>query len=163
VRWMKLFRKPQCVSEPPQGEPQCGNAGRPEPHGGPQCAKTPGKLREEALDAIEEAWQQAPQCNGDPWARDARALAVVFHQAVQAQPVLIGCRISSDWVRAAYPSLCGSQGLRDPPSFPAFAQELARLMPRTRRDDRVKGKRVTRTWYAVEDPGATVVAIGKRA
>jgi hypothetical protein len=99
------------------------------------------------------------------WTRDlsARELAVEFRRVMQAQPDLIGRRVSSDWIEQRYPLFCASLGVTSGrPPFPTFAKELALLMPKRRQEARRDGKRVqTYTTYLVPDPAAAVVALAE--
>jgi hypothetical protein len=95
--------------------------------------------------------------------KSATELAIEFRRALYACPELIGMGLSSGWVREHYPLLCRSFGIRWPPPYKDFARELARLLPRKRRDRRPGdgGKRHTYTCYWMPRPGSTVVALSE--
>jgi len=118
-----------------------------------------GHLKRDHVDGM-------PLRQGGPRAADRelspRELAVEFRRAMQSHPELIGRRLSSDWIKQRYPLLCASLGVTYRPPFPAFAKELALVMPKRRQEARRNGKRIgTYTTYLVPDPAAGVVALSE--
>jgi hypothetical protein len=151
MRW-KFWRQ---NSEPPPcgaGPPQSGQSS-------PQRGASRFQRAEAALAALEEAWAGAASSpHGDE--RSPKQLALEFRRALQAQPDLRGWAITSSWVRGVYRLFCRAQGLAFPPAYRLFAEELALVMPRKRRDIRQGGKRTgTITIYGVCDPARSVVQL----
>jgi hypothetical protein len=89
-------------------------------------------------------------------------LAVEFRRSLQAEAHLIGRKVTSWWVKSAYPEFCRSLGVKRPPPYQDFARELAKLMPRTTIDTSRLGKRRVFTAYLVQDPNAAVVEFTER-
>ena len=146
--WRQTPEPPPCGAEPPQsGEPS------------PQCGASRLQRAEAALAALEEAWAGAADSpHGDE--RSPKQLALEFWCALQAQPDLGGWAITSSWVRGVYPLFCRAQGLAFPPAYRLFAEELALVMPRKRKDIRQGGRRTcTITTYGVRDPARSVVEV----
>ena len=137
--------------------PQCGNGSTDDT---PQCGEpllrcgSPIQLAEEAVDAVERALKraaEAPQC-GDP-----KDLALQFRCFLQAQPDLVGWWIRGHWVRSTYPLLCQAEHVVVPPPYKDFAEQLALLVPRKRKEIWSKGKRIdTFTAYQIPDPAAVI-------
>jgi hypothetical protein len=151
MRW-KFWRQnpepPPCGAEPPQsGEPS------------PLRGASGFQLAEAALAALEEVWAGAadsPQ-GGE---RTPKQLALEFGRALQARPDLDGWAITSSWVRGVYPLFCRAQGLAFPPAYRLFAEELALVLPRKRKDIRQGGRRTcTITIYGVLAPARSVVEL----
>jgi hypothetical protein len=151
VRW-KFWRQnpepPPCGGEPPQ-------SGEPSPQRGASCIERASA----ALGALEHVWAGAADSpHSDDWS--PRRLAIEFRSQLQAHPDLVGMWIGSDWVRGVYPMFSRAQGVACPPAHRLFAEELARLLPRRRKDIRQGGKRTcTITMYGVRDPETAVVEL----
>jgi hypothetical protein len=105
------------------------------------------------LDDLASTWKGAERVL-QPEERD---LAIEFRRAMQAKTGLIGRKIPSRWIRRKYRGFCRSRGVRRPPPFQAFAEELAKVMPRVVVDTTRRGKRDVYKAYVVQDPNAAVV------
>jgi hypothetical protein len=131
---------------------------------------TPGAVErasppENALSRIEQLWrEQAATEKRRPSASvDAKVLACQFRSCLQSEPALIGKGVSTVWVRETYPIFCRALHVMPVP-FKDFARELKEAMPKKRKSRWKGGKRVgvTRRYYVVQDPAATVVALAER-
>ena len=137
--------------------PQCGDGSTDD---APQCGGSPVQLAEEAANAVERALKRAAEASkcGEPrWRADPKDLALKFRRCLQAQPDLIGWWIRGHWVRSTYPLLCQAERVIMPPPYKDFAEQLALLIPRKRKEIWSKGKRIdTFTAYHIPDPDAAV-------
>jgi hypothetical protein len=90
-----------------------------------------------------------------------RSWHALFRNSLQAEPALIGVDLHHKWVRKVYPIFCDAvrlDGWSWPPPYKDFANELAKLMPRRRREIWSQGQRNgTFTVYLVPNPEAAVV------
>jgi hypothetical protein len=137
---------------------RCGNDA---PQCGPHSDETKIQRADKALDALTQMWSKsAEKCPADAMnEKSATELANEFCRALYDCPGPIDMGLTSGWVREHYPLLCRSFGILWPPPYKDFARELARPLPRKRRDRRPGdgGKRHTYTCYWMPRPASTVV------
>jgi hypothetical protein len=114
-------------TDDPQGGTPCGSDGSPCGNDAPQCGphsdETKIQRADKALVALTQMWTKAAEnCPADAMnEKGAPALAIEFRRALYACPEIIGMGLSSGWVRAHYPLLCRSFGIRWPPPYKDFA------------------------------------------
>ena len=91
---------------------------------------------EEALAAAAHEWSSTEACNQrEGWS--AMELARAFHRQLQAEPDLAGCVVHQVWVESNYPVFCRWLRVASPPPYKDFARELAHVMPRKIKDERL--------------------------
>ena len=115
---------------------------------------------EQALLALQQAWAAAPYSDDTILFLTAGDLARKFRRRLQEQLDLIEWGVNKDWVKDSFPLFCRSLGgkIVDPPRYTVFANRLAQVMERGRRDFWENGVRQgTLTVYWVPDPAAAVV------
>lgn len=179
---------PPCGGSVPQGghsnqsgfecSPPCGDRLMPraleQPKGSawkpatviPQCGNAAVQRAAETLRALELTWMQAadaPHSGAQrPWRRSPRDLAFQFMRGLQSHTVLVGMVIHRGWIQRCYEDFCEAQGVMWPPPYKDFARELARLMPRTRKEEWHEGERLrTATWYLVPEPATEVAELAQ--
>jgi hypothetical protein len=173
MRWSRSRRKSGASTPPartPQREADRPRRGPPRggkpPRNGPQGeSDAPPRVRQgetarierasKSLAALDASWSKtAETCPADDRTRgSAKEIAVEFSRAICARPEMSGLNINCQWIKQHYPVFCRSLGLICPPPYKDFAKELARLLPRKRRNRRPKnGKRSTSTWYCIPHP-----------
>jgi hypothetical protein len=90
----------------------------------------------EALAAAAHEWSSTEASNQrEGWS--AKELARAFHRQLQADPDLAGCVVHQVWVERNYPVFCRWLRVASPPPYKDFARELARVMPRKIKDERL--------------------------
>jgi hypothetical protein len=90
----------------------------------------------EALAAAAHEWSSTVACNQrEGWS--AKELARAFHRQLQADPDLAGCVVYQVWVESNYPVFCRWLRVASPPPYKDFARELAHVMPRKIKDERL--------------------------
>jgi hypothetical protein len=107
-----------------------------------------------ALDGLVKAWTEQSRTNAPPHSYlSAEIIAQLFASGLRAQDTLWRHGIASNWVRENYPQFCNSLHLYDPPPYKDFAHELAKVLPRRRREHRENGKRIkSSTYYSISSP-----------
>ena len=155
-------RSPPCGDHllPPSLEQPKGSGWKPATID-PQCGDAAVRRAEETLRALELTWMQAADApHGGaqrPWRRTPRDLAFQFMRGLQSHTVLVGMAIHRGWIQRCYENFCEAQGVTWPPPYKDFARELARLMPRSRKEEWHEGQRIsTATWYLVPAPAKVV-------
>ena len=162
--WLKKMRrhKPLVPGDPlggggdppsgllalPQGGsrlPQVGHDMQPEtqtaeanPHcGSSQLERAQLERAKAALEDTARTWCGPARATAWPGGRGAKELAREFHRQLQMQPDLAGCVVHQVWIERHYVVFCEWLRVTSPPPYRDFARELARIMPRKRKDERL--------------------------
>ena len=158
---------PQCgdVSAQRAAELPIGSAGRQPTHA-PHRGDSPVERAVETLQALQTVWMQAADApHGGPlrsWRRSPQDVALLFLRRLQAHPRLIGMAIHRRWIQECYEDFCEAEGVTWPPPYKDFARELARVMPRRRKEEWHEGERLrTATWYLVPEPATEFAELAK--
>ena len=112
--------------------------------------------------ALQQSWAAAPYSNDTVLFMNADDLARRMRRCLQEQHDLIDLGVNRDWVRDNYSLFLSSLGgkLDKVPTYEVFANRLAKVMKRRRRDVWGGGVRLaTITVFWVPDPAAAVVEL----
>ena len=111
----------------------------------------PPSLAVEALEGLKKAWIEQANTHRPPNSfLSAEVVAQLFASSLRGQLALFRHGIHSTWIREHYPLFCNSLHLDFPPPYKDFAHELAKVLPRRRREHWENGKRIrSSTWYYV--------------
>jgi hypothetical protein len=103
----------------------------------------PQTLAVEALEGLKKAWIEQANTHRPPISfLSAEVVAQLFASSLRGELALFRHGINSTWIREHYPLFCNSLHLYFPPPYKDFAHELAKVLPRRRRENWENGKRI---------------------